>query len=1260
MMRLPAKTLAVAGLMAALGGGGWLMHSVFGAQARPGAALAQAPMNTQVQIPPSFIMALDDSGSMNWETLNNTRDGTFTWARETSGGQRRFYRANGTAFGYGEGLNNTTNFLMVFAYPGRNNQQNRIPPVPNFGFARSHEFNPAYFNPAVNYVPWKRADGSDYLVVDPTNAPVDPRPAGSNNKLNHTIDLTQDLERDDGDWRFTVRQDMLIPAGTRFSGGNDCGNLHRGGGWNTHTQDITASQNCLVGFSYFPATYYLTSSTSPGYTATPLQIVNPVGGPPNTTLYRYEIRPENYASPAQYDAAIQNFANWFTFYRTRREALISGLTNSLVAVNNMSVGWFRINDRSNVTMRDMSNLTQRQALFNDIYALRASGSTPNRRAVRHLGEQFKRTGSNAPVQLSCQRNAGMLFTDGYINEEGNSPTDYDNADGGMGPPFADNFSNTMADIVVPYYSQSLRPDIEANAVPVPAACAGPSPDPRLDCQRNLHMNFYGITLGTLGRMYGVTYLPDPEMPWVVSPDPFTVHPGWVAPQDMHPNAVDEMWHATLNSRGEMINATTPAAITAAMRRILLTVAAGSSPSGTLALTGARVGTGSLSVTPEYEALNEGTDWSGKLSATRLSMSTGSNAIVQQFAWEASTRFPGHAIRSSQTYFGRGATVHQFNAGNLNLSDLCTKSNELYPGMSRCSDTELTALGADAGSAVRYLMGDVTLEEQNGGFLRDRTTLLGDIVNSNPVVSSPRDDYGYRSLGGAIGTSYASYLQNKSSRGYMVYVGANDGMLHAFNGGMSADGTVTSNGGRQEFAYIPTTALGHMGNLLFPYNPANGADQKFDHRYYVDGPVTVSDICGTSCNASSDWRTALVATSGAGGRSVFALDVSSPGSFGASSRLWEISDLNTSLPQTVRDNIGFVLGRPVVVPVKIGTNVRWYAIFGNGYNSKNGRAVLFIADLSGTSPVRMIEAVESGAPPGVNGLGNIVVLDRKGASPGDWVRDGFADTVYAADQKGAIWKFDLLDTTNSTLTTPVFTTREHTEGGVVYRQPITGGMTAATGPGGGVMLYFGTGSFSFNGDPTDTSMQSLYAVNDPVNGPATSTLTRSHLVGQTVASDRSLDVVATPLASRGWYVDLPTGERFVGNPRIASGVVFMPTYVPNAGGTGCATAGLNWLFGLNARSGAAGLSAARWGAPDGASPPEGTASVSLNTRGTAPVKDVGVNVLPRLSPPVPDPTAPGLPPNPPAAGCWMTVTVAGLVDPLYLPYPCGRQSWRQIQ
>lgn len=1265
----PSSRLIQLAVVAVLGVGAYFVYSVLARQGY--GSLAQAPLNTQVQVPPSFIMALDDSGSMVWEALNNTRDGVYAWSQAAAS----FYSGMAPR-GYDGG---DENFYYMFPAYGRGSE-GAIPPIDAFGFSRSPDVNPGYFDPRASYPTWKQADGSDFTTIDPTRAPVDPRIPSAPNRINADVDLTAPISRNNANWHFRVRRGMVLPAGSvvRNSGGRGCSALPTNignGGFTTLAENRTINEDaCNIFFEFYTPVFFLvdpsTLASEYGYSADPVAVTDPPGGRPGT-LYKYEIRPGNFANTAQYQAAMQNFANWFSFYRIRREALVGGLTNALVDFNNLRVGWFRINNQRAVTMHDMGVTARKQDLFDDIFRdFRATGSTPNRQAVRYLGEQFKRTGAAAPVQLTCQKNAGMLFTDGYINDP-SSPGGYGNADGGLGAPFADLVSNTVADIVVPYYRESLVPGLETNSVLVPTGCDTASPDPRLDCQKNLHMNFYAITLGTLGRMYGVSYAQNEFAPWTTTPDPFDVPPMWHGTrEDLTPNAVDELWHATINSRGEMINAKQPADIIAAIRRILTTVSSGASPSGTIALTGARVGVGSLSVEPFYEARNEGTDWYSTLTAYELEIAPVTRAVTSSVAWEASAKMPAPLVRD--IFYGGDSGAVEFSAANVDFPDLCDTSP-----LSRCNASSSyigpgRTLDVTIAEAVAYLRGDTSLELRHGGKMRDRTTVLGDIVNSSPVISAPTDDYGHRSIGDAtLRTSYQTYLTTKrSTRRVMVYAGANDGMLHAFDGGMDVDGVMDTRGGRERFAYIPQAVLGHVGNLLFPYNPFEAGNQRFDHRYYVDGPISIGDVM-----YGSEWHTALVGTMGAGGRGAFALEVDDAATdgvatpFSSGHRLWEINDVNATLDDDVRENIGHVLGSPVVVPYKTTAGaISFKAIFGNGYNSTSGKAVLYVVDFgTGTPKIQMIEAIEAGAPPAgeKNGLGNIVAVDRwTGTGLTLRGRDGFADMVYGADQKGAIWKFDLRtlnDTANrvTTITTPLFVTQTINESGVVSRQPILGGLTAASGPSGGVMVYFGTGSFSFANDQRDTTRQSIYAVLDTGAG---TTQTIANLLEQEIistAGDGSRKTSShTSMSQRGWYLNLPAGERAVGYPRLESGILFVPTYVPQAGGSGCSTSGFNFLFGLNALSGGAALSNVRYDSPTGSSPGAGTGAITLNTGGTAPVKDVAVMTTPRL-PPLAAGSDPGDLDDALDTDCSMVVRVAG-APPLYLPRACGRQSWRQIQ
>lgn len=1270
--------------------------------------LAQAPMNITNVIPPAFIMAVDDSGSMTFETLFPGRDGYGCWGTDST---HPFFNNNGS-LRTAAGTSGTCGFHHLFPYPGHRIDGNRyaIPPIDLFGFARSSAYNPSYFDPNTTYSPWLNHNNVEYPQASITATLTDPRNAGP------TFDMTA-LHRDRTDDTDTGYIETaatnygggtLFPAGIIYSRNSSCGGLaSTGGTWQTLASDVTLNTTCSVairrpragqpaadelfrvpygtrlpagtvyyraadstcgglaaarptqriwvrltsavtldatceiGIEYFPATFYLpTSQDAPtGYVGERVEAVN--AGGPGVNLYRYEIKPENY-SGSYYQQAIQNFANWFTYYGNRNRAMIAGMTRSLVDVTNMRIGYFTINSGArsgvydsytDVIMRDMTTAAEKQALYSSMIALPASGSTPNRWAVEHIGRQFQRTDAGAPAKLSCQKNAGMLFTDGYSNQNGPAMTNA-NGDGGMGAPFSDGHSDTLADIAAYYYRTNLRPDLAAGQVKVDKICpagGGDASDKSIDCNRNPHMNFYGVTLGARGNLFN----PDADQ------NPYTdssIYSNWPSRQNDNPSTVDDIWHAAVNSRGEFINARTPNDITVAMRRIIKAVNEGETPAGTIGVTGSRIGSGSLNVQPRYESTNNGTDWYSLLTAETVSADILSGETTFDEVWEASAKMALQAertIKFARTTNSVVPTVHEFSAANVSLDDLCDGA------LSLCNEAEIQNLaeGMDIERAVAYLKGSRADE----GVLRTRTTILGDIINSSPVLSSPTDDYGYRTLGGTLGTTYASFLEDKKAADKpMVYVGANDGMLHAF------DGRATTAGGEEVFGYIPATALGHMGNLLYPYVAADQNLQKFQHRYYVDGPITISDV-----NINGTWKTVLVGTSGAGGRSIFALDVTDPESF---SVLWEVNDLITG-NAGISNHIGYVLGKPVIVPVKDGAgNVSWKAIFGNGYNSASQQARLFVVNLSDGS-VTTIQAQESTAP-AFNGLGNIVVVDRKRISNGTIFtgRDGYSDTVYAADQNGAVWKFDLLTEAVALSGQPLFIARD--AGG--NRQSITGGLTAATGPAGGVMVYFGTGSFSFTGDPENNSTQTIYGILDR-NVALTG---RGQLLQQTVGEDtdgyRQTSRNAMVAGRQGWYLDLPERERFVGYPRVESGIVFFPTYEPSANNDreDCGVNGTNWLYGLNALNGGAALTYIRIGTPAGASPGAGTGAVALNTDGTAPVKDVGVMTTPRLSPLGEGASDEDIA-NALAARCSMVIRVAG-APPMYIPRPCGRQSWRQVR
>ncbi len=1249
--------------VAAVGAAGLLALSHVDANAtRQGdGTLAQEPMHLGATVSPNFIMAIDDSGSMTFQTMFPGKDGEGCWSNKS------FF--DGTA------LRKTGTCDYLYVLPGpRINDYYGIPPVDAYGFARSPAYNPTYFNPDVTYEPWIQQTLDPYANAGVDETLIDPRKT-TKVKLFETR-----YEKVVGE-SFFMQNDMVLPVGTKYTTFkcDRWDNNNRCNRWNGGVdKSFEVTGNALtwsagaqpIAIEHTPAVVYLKESrTIAGFTAA-VEIKNACGT--NCSLYKYV--------PNTTDSK-QNFANWFSFYGNRNRAMVAGLTRSLKDTEKLRVGYFTINATyKDLTMRDMDVVADKKALYTDVLKLAADGSTPNRKAVAHIGNQFNN--NTSIIQNACQKNAGMLFTDGYSNQggptnallaDGTNGDDYANADGSMGTPFNDNHNRTMADITAYFYNTRLRAStLAAGKVPTsnPTLCEGNGDKRALDCNTNLHMNFYGITLGAKGKLFGVTYgvRPDGTNNGALATQQalaLTSSPAWETRTDDNENTVDEIWHATMNARGQYINAQTPADITTAMRNVLASVGVGGGVSGSLAITGSRLGDNSLSVTPRFN--RNGTDWYGDVVASKPASSTdadGKVTFTYTTTWTASQKVPAPTARTlmyATTSDDSTPTVANFySAGPGTLAALCANyaANTCGP----LGGADINALGVTVSDAIHYLAGDRSLE---GTKLRTRTTVLGDIINSTPMVAAPTDDYGYALIRKSDGSfeydpyNYTKYLDTKKTRKRTVFVGANDGMLHAFHGDTGAE----------LFGYIPATAVGYMGNLLFPASPS------FEHRYYVDGPVVVSDA-----RLGTTWNTVLVGTAGAGGRSAFGLNVTTPSSFTAADVLWEVND---KIPGDIGNRMGYVLGKPVIVPVR-GTDGKpvWKAIFGAGYGNRlnadgaandatRGTVTLFVVDMA-SGDVDYIDAKEANYNL-ANGLGNIVAIDRyqydstaKGYVLGS---DGMVDTVYGGDVQGNVWRFDLNATGNARVGLggkPLFRATNGTT-----RQAITGGFEAAVGPRGGVMVLFGTGSFSFNADKLNTDVQTMYGVLDMPNESISRPLTRSNLQAQTM-NDKFV-ITSTPVSyftQRGWYLDLgvtktdgtfdKTGERMVGYPKIEGGILYFTSYAPS-GGDACTGGGSNYLYGLSTLSGGGALGIVKVGSPTATGLGEGTGRLALATDGSAPVKDVSVFTTGKQGSlgGTPDDAAIAKYDGMSDQYCMAIVSVAGS-QPLYRVRPCGRQSWRQIR
>jgi type IV pilus assembly protein PilY1 len=542
----------------------------------------------------------------------------------------------------------------------------------------------------------------------------------------------------------------------------------------------------------------------------------------------------------------------------------------------------------------------------------------------------------------------------------------------------------------------------------------------------------------------------------------------------------------------------------------------------------------------FQARFDSTDWHGELKALKVNELTGGIDTSDPGNWEAGDILTQRTTpRKIYTYDTASTSGKVFSwsalSGLHHQTDLINGSSVANIGENR----------------LNYLRGTRSLEiGQSSGIFRKRSIILGDIVNSDPWFVG-YEDFSYHLLPGTEGSSYLTFRQSSAyqNRTPAVYVGANDGMLHAFNAKAN-----DSDAGSELFAYVPESIFPDLWRLT---------DPDYNHRYYVDGSPKAADAY-----ISSTWKTVLLGSTGAGGKSVFALDVTDPVNFDQSKVMWEYTDAV---------DLGYTMSQPSLVRLNNG---KWGAIFGNGYNSSGGKAVLYIVDVATGNLIKKIDTLQGGvATP--NGLSTPIAVDT--------TNDKIADVVYAGDLLGNMWSFDIsASNTNqwdskykqSGSPAPLFIATDGTN-----PQPITAKPSVSRHPTSGQMVFFGTGKYFEIGDTTDTQLQTFYGIRDdgnPISG-------RSDLVEQSIL-DESSHTFNTPngdtdswdlrvttensvdyTTKYGWYLDLQSpntaaqGERSVSASVLREGRIVFTTIIPDT--NPCNFGGSGWLMELSSIDGA---------------------------------------------------------------------------------------------
>ena len=542
-------------------------------------------------------------------------------------------------------------------------------------------------------------------------------------------------------------------------------------------------------------------------------------------------------------------------------------------------------------------------------------------------------------------------------------------------------------------------------------------------------------------------------------------------------------------------------------------------------------------------------WSAKESFESLSFNDPADSTRVAYSWDLSTGGSNDGILMKDSHLNP--------AGNGLLADY-----QSAPDGS--SEAPLTAAAA---ARLAYLLGSRAHEEPASDYdfrARNFDSIMGDIVHSQPVyVGEPTlqwPDSGAFDYG--VGQHYSDFVSALSGRAGTVYAGGNAGALHAF----SADT------GEEVLAYFPAHLASSDINGGYHYL----TDPGYTHRYYVDGSPVVSDVYVKASPAgAAAWRSVLVGSDGAGGKGLFALDVTDPGNFQNTSVkasqlvLWEFSDADDP-------NLGYTFSKPTIALLNNG---KWAAIVGNGYgNSGGGKAELFILFLEGGLDGNWAYGNDylripagPGDPADPDGLSTPSVIDLDG--------DGMADRVYAGSLSGQLWAFDIGSANTAdwaiahTGDSPLFTAVNNLGGSQpittqpqVIRQPVI-----SDGPDPNVLVLFGTGQYLIEADKTTTDTQSFYGVWDRSDG----NLDRTDLQAQAFlagigASGRVIAPAEVDYAGAsgsieyGWYLDLDPGERVVSDYLVRGEMVYFNTQIPDD--RPCAFGGSGWLMSIKTADG----------------------------------------------------------------------------------------------
>lgn len=1077
--------------------------------------LTDVPLAVQTGAKPNILFVLDNSGSMLWETITGT-DATAEY--RSAKDRRAFY---------------------------------------------SPTFNRIYYNPAITYTPAVKYDGASTTGTSsmgnssPTSARIDPFPTSGG--TTSSVNVARSC------WNTATPPSLPRYNASSFATNSNCDNSSNGS---------KRTEYARYAFYYVWKGAGSEDGSSGQNSSSNYDLVEIL--PSSAPFPKAAGRTDCAGSTCTYDEEIQNFANWFSYYRTRIQTAKTTLGLAFSVLNDKSrVGFATINDNNsnpNTTARNFVPLSDfdhahKKTWYSEVYAVDPLGGTPLVAALDRAGKYYqngKMQGSSAPdpVVLACTPNYTILSTDGYWNgtnpSVGNNdktvptlpePVYTDPDSGGpvndpyagaplvSGQPFpapfqegSDSASNSLADVAMKYWITDLRPTMENKVV-----------SNRFDPATWQHMTTYTIGLGASGTVSSVPTGTD----------------GWPKPVKDTATAIDDLWHAALNGHGQYFNTGDPLVLQNALSSILNDILNRTAAAAAVAVSNPNVRSGDN--TAFASNYNSGA-WYGDLEAFSIDLVTGQLSSTPLWSSQALLDAKPFADRRIGTFSGSAGVAFSAGAGGLDAARLARLDSPLSPPGP-----------GDHAAVLNYLRGDRSKEGDGSDAnrpYRPRVHVLGDIVDAEAVyVTPPR--------GGYSDNGYSAFKAGAAAtRAKVVYQGANDGMLHAFD----------ATNGSELWAYVPGLLLDtDLSSTETSTSALVGLTQQplhYQHRYYVNGTPISGDVDLNNTSAfqptppTPDWATVLVGSLGKGGRGYYALNVTNPAAVSdadvAAKVMWEFP--NAATPAAVRNNIGYSYGTPVLVKTRAAG---WVALVTSGYNNGadtggDGQGHLYVLDVR-TGAVLADLATGKGSSATPSGLARISAFVTH---PGI---DDTVEAVYGGDLLGNVWRFDLSDALMANWSVNLLATLVDKDNG--KPQPIT----AAPDLGivdGKRMIYIGTGQYlgaaDIPGSPGENASakqrQSFYGLYDDLTPAPTIAPLRTNLVAQTpVAAGGYINVTTNPVdlaVKKGWVLDFAStsGERSYTNPVLSQGILAFTTNTPS--NDPCMPGGSSNLYFLNYATGGA--------------------------------------------------------------------------------------------